>query len=280
MFVPGAPAGTHFPPAFPLLLAALWKVAPAFPASVTLFKLLNAVMLAVAALATFVVRARPRRSRAVGRGGVALAFAGSVPVLFLDGVLFSEPFFIAALLGALMLAERAHGRAVGGAGAAPRAGAAATPACRRRRRDRRRDDDPHDRDRAGRRPRGHAPAATAVARPRLLALAGIALSVVPWQLWTMRHGGEIPPILSGDYGTYGSWVAAALHTEGVGFIARVAAANLKGFAHLLRPVRRARRAARGRRAPAARGARDRGATPRAPRAGERRVDGGVPRSSC
>jgi hypothetical protein len=49
----------------------------------------------------------------------------------------------------------------------------------------------------------------------------------------MRHGGEIPPILSGDYGTYGAWVGAALRSEGNGFIARVAAENLKGFSILL-----------------------------------------------
>src|ERR1019366_5056821 len=83
VFVPGAPAGTHFPPAFPLVLAALWKVAPAFPASVTLFKLLNALLLALAAFAAFVF-ARARAGLASWTAaGVALAFAGSVPVLFL-----------------------------------------------------------------------------------------------------------------------------------------------------------------------------------------------------
>jgi hypothetical protein len=105
VFVPGSPAGTHFPPAFPLVLAALWKVAPAFPANVALFKLLNAVMLALAAFAAFVF--------ARGRAGlvpwvaacVAIAFAGSVPEMFIDSVLFSEPFFIAAMLGSLILSE-------------------------------------------------------------------------------------------------------------------------------------------------------------------------------
>jgi hypothetical protein len=228
VFVPGSPAGTHFPPAFPLLLAALWKIAPAFPASVTLFKLLNAVMLAVAAAATFLF--------ARGRGGlapwaaacVALAFAGSVPVLFLDGVLFSEPFFIASLLGALMLGERtlpdetqdgesrsldalafAAGLAIGGVtmirtlGIALGVGLAVTLLLRRQ------------------------------WKRFAISMAGIAVFVVPWQLWTMAHGGEIPPVLAGDYGTYGSWIGAALHTEGSGFIVRVAEANLAGFRILL-----------------------------------------------
>lgn len=229
VFLPGSPVGTHFPPAFPLLLAGLWKIAPAFPASVTLFKLLNALMLALAALAAYVF-ARDRAGLAPwAASGVALAFAGSVPVLFLDGVLFSEPFFIATLLGALIVSERAvrrpgsaedagiplarialaAGLAIGAVtmvrtlGIALGAGLAIVLIMRRQ------------------------------WRAFALSMAGIAVFVVPWQLWTMRHGGEIPPILSGDYGTYGGWVGAAVHSEGAGFIARVAQANLKGFAILL-----------------------------------------------
>ena len=229
VFVPGAPAGTHFPPAFPLVLAALWKVAPAFPASVTLFKLLNALMLALAALASFLF-ARDRAALAPWAAfGVAIAFAGSVPILFLDGVLFSEPFFTAALIAALMIAESAvpppapseseaiplarialaAGLAIGAVtmirtlGIALAVGIALVLGYRRR------------------------------WREGTLALAGVAAFVVPWQLWTMRHGGEIPAILAGDYGTYGAWVGAALRSEGNGFIVRVAQANLKGFSILL-----------------------------------------------
>jgi hypothetical protein len=229
MFVPGTPAGTHFPPAFPLVLAALWKIAPVFPASVTLFKLLNALMLALAAMASFLF-ARDRAGLAPWAAfGVAVAFAGSVPILFLDGVLFSEPLFTAALMFALMIAEHAvaqtepsepqgtplarialaAGLAIGAVtmirtlGIALGVGIALVLAFRRQ------------------------------WRAGAVALAGVAAFVIPWQLWTMRHGGEIPPILSGDYGTYGAWVGAALRSEGNGFIARVAAENLKGFSILL-----------------------------------------------
>jgi hypothetical protein len=228
VFTPGAPAATHFPPAFPVVLAALWKVAPSFPASVTMFKLLNAFMLSLAAFATFTF-ARVRGGVAPWAACiVALAFACSVPVLFLDGVLFSEPFFIASLLGALMLAERslrgqtyegdrwslpglafAAGAAIGGVTMIRTLGIAL----------------------------GVGLAITLVARREwkclAISMAGIAVLVVPWQLWTMRHGGEIPPILAGDLGTYGSWVGAALHSEGNGFIMRVAETNLKGFSILL-----------------------------------------------
>ncbi len=229
VFVPGSPAGTHFPPAFPLLLAALWKVAPAFPASETLFKLLNAVMLPVAAFAAFIF-ARDRAGLAPWTAtAVALAFAGSVPILFLDGVLFSEPFFIAGLLGALIVAERvimqrgtasdsavppdwlafAAGLAIGGVtmirtlGIALGVGLAIALLLRRQ------------------------------WRQFAFAMAGTGALVIPWQLWTMQHGGEVPAILAGDLGTYGAWVGAALHSEGDGFIARVAIENVKGFSILM-----------------------------------------------
>lgn len=229
VFVPGSPAGTHFPPGFPLLLAALWKVAPAFPASETLFKLLNAVMLPVAAFAAFMF-ARDRAGLTPWIAtAVALAFAGSVPILFLDGVLFSEPFFIAGLLGALMVAERvvrsngaagdstvapdwlafAAGLAIGGVtmirtlGIAFGVGLAIVLLLHRQ------------------------------WRQFALSMAGVGALVIPWQLWTMRHGGEIPAIFAGDLGTYGAWIGAALHTEGNGFIARVIIENLKGFSILM-----------------------------------------------
>lgn len=225
MFVPGTPAGTHFPPAFPLVLAALWKVAPPFPASVALFKLLNALMLALAALATFGF-ARKRAGLAPwAAAGAALAFAGSVPEIFLDSVLFSEQFFIAGMLGALLVAERAvrdpasaehpgpslariavaAGLAIGAVtmirtiGVALAAGLAITLITRRQ------------------------------WREFAMSMAGIAVFAVPWQLWTMRHGGEVPPIAAGDYGTYGNWMMVALHSQGYGFILRVAGTNLRGL---------------------------------------------------
>lgn len=225
VLVPGSPAGTHFPPAFPLLLAAIWKVAPGFPANVVLFKLLNAAILAVGALATFVF-ARGRAGLAPwAAAAVAIAFAGSVPEIFIDSVLFSEPFFIAGMLAALIVSERlvqaaapggdsrqrvaaiafGAGAAVGAVtmirtiGLALAVGIAVTLVLRRR------------------------------WRAFVFAMAGIALFVVPWQLWTILHGGEVPQILSGDYGTYVSWMKVALHSEGNGFELRVAETNLRGF---------------------------------------------------
>src|SRR4030088_1651008 len=48
--LPGSPAATHFPPGYPLALATLWRIAPAFPANLIVFKAFNAVCLAVITL--------------------------------------------------------------------------------------------------------------------------------------------------------------------------------------------------------------------------------------
>jgi hypothetical protein len=51
--IPGEPVATHYPPLYPVLLAALWKLSPAFPANVTLFKFVNAALLGAAAAGAF-----------------------------------------------------------------------------------------------------------------------------------------------------------------------------------------------------------------------------------
>src|SRR5205085_5084384 len=47
--LPGAPFATHYPPGYPLLLAVLWWLGPAFPANLVLFKVANALFLGIAA---------------------------------------------------------------------------------------------------------------------------------------------------------------------------------------------------------------------------------------
>ena len=51
--MPGAPHATHFPPAYPLLLAALWKLYPSFPDNIVLFKFANTLFLAATAYGTY-----------------------------------------------------------------------------------------------------------------------------------------------------------------------------------------------------------------------------------
>ena len=53
LHLPGAPAATHYPPGYPLLLALLWKIAPSFPENVPVFLFANAVLLGVVAFGVY-----------------------------------------------------------------------------------------------------------------------------------------------------------------------------------------------------------------------------------
>ena len=50
LHLPDAPNATHYPPLYPLLLAGFWKLAPTFPANVTVFKFVNAALTALVAI--------------------------------------------------------------------------------------------------------------------------------------------------------------------------------------------------------------------------------------
>lgn len=104
--LPGTPPAIHYPPVWPMLLAAVWKVAPAFPASVGWFKLINPLVIAAAAAVG--VRFGQRQLGLpwwVALGGVVAATL-SVPVLLLTNLLLSEPLFLLLLLPTLLVTER------------------------------------------------------------------------------------------------------------------------------------------------------------------------------
>lgn len=104
--LPGTPPAIHYPPVWPLLLAAMLKVAPAFPASISWLKLINPFVLAAAAAATAHV-GRTRFGLPWWMAlGVAVAATVSVPMLLLTNLLLSEPLFIALLLPTLVVVER------------------------------------------------------------------------------------------------------------------------------------------------------------------------------
>src|SRR5581483_3331042 len=51
--LPGAPAGVHYPPGYPLLLATLWHFGSGLPARAVIFAFANIALLGAAAAATF-----------------------------------------------------------------------------------------------------------------------------------------------------------------------------------------------------------------------------------
>jgi hypothetical protein len=204
--VPGHPAATHFPPGYPALLALVSLVAPAFPASAVVFKALNALFLSAASITV----ARLLRSR-VGLGaawsvGVGAVSAVSVPLLILGNLVLSELCFLAIALALLLELERLAdepapawrvlllGVAIAACALVRTHGVVLVPAAvvvlasRRRWRD------------AG-----------------LLAGAAI-VCLLPWHIWTARHGGALPSPLLGMYDSYASWWMRGLRTIGPSMI--------------------------------------------------------------
>src|SRR6185503_9345354 len=122
-YLPGAPAGIHYPFGYPVFLAVLWKLGPAFPANVVLMRVANAVFMGVAAgLITAHLGPRLKLSPWLTGALVALA-ATAVPMVAVASVLFSEPLFLVLVAAAIWTAEREGARMALLAGAL--AGAAA-----------------------------------------------------------------------------------------------------------------------------------------------------------
>ena len=212
--LPGAPAATHYPPLYPLVLAAVWRLAPSFPDNISAFLAVNALFAGLAAFGAF----RFARARLAWRDEWAAVFALAAtlttPVLALAGAVLSEPLFLAALWPALAAAERAvdpdaSAREAALAGAA--AGALMLV-------------------------RTHA-AALVVAlvlvlaarrRPMhaICALGAAVLLVLPWQLWTMMATPRVAAPLAGAYGSYLGWFAEGLRSGGPAFVMATARLNL------------------------------------------------------
>ena len=209
--LPGTPAATHFPPGYAAVLALLWLLAPAFPANVILFKLVNALFMAIAAAGTFTLARR--RLAMSAAGAAALTFAGTlaIPMLTLSTIVMSEALFLALLVPALVLSERVcdakpklrhmvmlavlagvatlvrtHGIALVGA-------IVIVLAVRRRRRE-----------------------AAIVGSVALAMLA-------PWQLWVSIHSSSVPVALRGMYDSYGAWLAAGFRVDGIALVSRTVA---------------------------------------------------------
>jgi len=219
MNLPGAPGATHFPPGYPLLLAPLWWIAPQFPANLAILKLLNVALLPLAALGVHAVARRLGGLSAIAASAVAVASVATVPLLYLNGLLFSETAFIAALcavlLGAEQLAARrdatswraalAVGLAIGALAMLRTIGVTLLPALlavlawRRRWRD------------------------------AALVCVGALVFLLPWQLWTAAHGRDVPDAVAGGYGAYGPWIADAWRSGGLPFAQAVFLENVRGL---------------------------------------------------
>ena len=218
--LPGAPYATHYPPGYPLFLAALWKLSPEFPQNVATFTFANAAFLSFAAFGTFAfARARLGLS-ALGSALVAIAGTVSVPAIIFGVFVLSEPMFMALLLPLLIYAERQAedcgsrealfvGLAAGALAMVRTNGMFVVPAF----------------------------ALVLVLRrrfmPAVVAVAAAAVFLVPWKLWVAAHGAEIPPILLGKYGPYDAWLTNAIRENGLPFVWDVIVRNVRALYGML-----------------------------------------------
>lgn len=227
--LPGLPPAIHYPPGWPALLAIVWKLAPAFPASVPWFKLINPVLLGLVGAGMTVLGRRALGLPWWGALGTAIAAVTAVPVLVLANVLLSEPLFLALLFPALLVCERMTRVAPGDAPGDVPSGATGHPV-------------------ALRTILLAAVLTAAILLTRTIAgvlfiaavmvllrdrrwrdaaiyTAVVVLLMLPWQLFVSRSGAGFPDELRGSYGPYLEWVVGGYRTGGWPFFRDVLVQN-------------------------------------------------------
>jgi hypothetical protein len=217
--LPGTPVATHYPPGYPVLLAALWKIAPEFPRNIPVLQLVNAIALALTAVGTVVFARRILGWTLPASMAGAVIGTVSYPLLGLSVYLLSEPLFAALLVPSLILAERLA------------------------------------RDESGTRDAilvGVATAVLTLVRTHGIALiaavilvlawrkrwtqaavvaASAAIVLAPWQIYVAAHDAAIVAPLRGKYASYATWLLEGWQT-GLGFVAATIGANVKEIGEL------------------------------------------------
>jgi len=229
--IPGAPPATHYPPAYPWLLALLWKISPHFPENIALFKTVNAFLLGVVALFTYRFALRRLQMSPLVAGAAAIAATATIPPLVLSSAVLSETLFLALLLAVLPYLESATSQR--GVRTAFIVGAIAGALCL---------------------VRSHAIAligavAVSYALRRLYKEGAIALGagllvLLPWLIWVQTHDPLVPAPIRGQYGSYTAWFLDGLRASGLGLLAPTIRDNVSTtYAILARSFSVARNAA-------------------------------------
>jgi hypothetical protein len=208
--LPGAPAGTHFPPGYPAFLALLWRVSPAFPENVALMKFANAIWLAVVALVAYRFAHRRLELPPGLAGAAALAGAVTIPSLVLSSSIMSEPLFLAMLLPILGWSEQetSNSNPASSVRAPLLLGATAGLVTLVR-------------------THGIAlVAAIAVAyfvgrrrRDAIVSMLAALAVLAPWLVWVAGHNDTLPPLVRGAYGSYFAWFVSGFREEGLHLLA-------------------------------------------------------------
>jgi hypothetical protein len=237
--LPGEVPGVKYPPAYPAVLALTWKAFGLYPENLTALKALNALFWGLAAAGCFLLFAKGGRIRLGAIGAVTLYAFLTVPSMSVATVLLSEPLFLLACVGALLLAAagpvtsadepgappffaRWPGGSSGWAVAVGLVGAAAFLT--------------------------RSIGVTLVAalfvpllicgrwRPLLVTAAAAGLPAFAWLGWARAHASGVPDPIAGQYGSYGSWLGQGLEGSALSRIGEVMAANWGPFVETLQFV--------------------------------------------
>lgn len=230
LHLPGSPIATHYPPAYPLLLAALWTLAPRFPGNLTIILLANAALLGLVAwgCARFLIRRLEWQPFAAT--AFALVATLSLPLIQLTTLVLSEITFLGLLFLVLTRAERLTGNgALRSPSAVPRSpiqdlllGAS-----------------------VGGLTLVRAHGIVLVAAIALvfglrrewrrvgLSVAGAVIVLAPWQLWVSLHDAALPATLRGSYGSYTAWLFMGMTEGGLPFVWHTIARNAGEAAGIL-----------------------------------------------
>jgi hypothetical protein len=201
--LPGAPAGVHYPPGYPLLLAGLSLLTSGIPGNPWVFAAANMIFLGVGAAFLYVLARRAGMANWLAVGCALLGFL-MPPALWMNTALFSEPMWLGLAIPWLVWADHADRENKLDARTALMLGASAGCIALVR-----------------------TQAATlalalvfvlAVRRrwkPAALVLVAVFAVLLPWQIFIARHAGEIPTAVSAKYGPYFSWFVQGLRAEGL-----------------------------------------------------------------
>lgn len=218
-FLPGAPAAIHYPPVFPLVLAAMLKISPTFPDNMAVLKFVNPVCFAIGAFGAVRLGTRVLRLDAAATAVVVAICAVIAPVLMLTNALMSEPLFFALLVWSLIAIEDTVAR--GGARRALVAGVLCALLT------------------LVRTIGGVLVPAALLAlwwRARRTESAWLLVTSVlllaPWQLWVWSESRDFPVELRGSYGPYLEWLVDAYRREPA-MVGHVVERNLAALWHTL-----------------------------------------------
>ncbi|MGH7670550.1 MAG: ArnT family glycosyltransferase, partial [Gemmatimonadaceae bacterium] len=213
--LPGTPAAVHYPPGYPLLLALIWKIGPAFPANVLWFKLLNVLLLGVIAWMTCRYAVRVLLLSPTVAVLATLLGTITIPILVLSTLVLSESLFLALLIPALILAERMTRQAP-----PTRRGAVILGVLS-----------------------GVVMLVRSVGVMLVIAvlvmwlvrrhwravawyLGSTLVVVLPWLIWSSVHAADVAPVLRGSYGSYLGWFLGGLRAGGLPFVVATARVNI------------------------------------------------------